>query len=118
VTFVLVSAVAGSIGALVRYVVTGWMQQWTRSALPVGTAVVNVVGAFLLGVVVGSMGLDSTVAIAAFGFLGGLTTFSTWMVETVNFAVEPGYRTAALANLLLPLIVGVTFAALGFYLSS
>ena len=117
-TFILVAAATGSIGALVRYLVTGWMQQWTGSTLPVGTAFVNVVGAFLVGVAVGSMGIESTVAIAAIGFLGGLTTFSTWMVETVNFAVEPGYRAAAVANLLVPLAAGVTFAALGFYLSS
>ena len=117
-TSILVAAAAGSIGALVRYLITGWMQQWTRSTLPIGTAVVNIVGAFLLGVVVGSMGLESTVAVAALGFVGGLTTFSTWMVETVNFAVERGYRTAAVANLLVPLVAGVTFAALGFYLSS
>ena len=117
-TSILVAAAAGSIGALVRYLTTGWVQQWTGSTLPIGTAVVNIVGAFLLGVVVGSMGLESTVAIAALGFVGGLTTFSTWMVETVNFAVERGYRAAAVANLLVPLAAGVTFAALGFYLSS
>ena len=95
-------ALAGGIGALVRAEVAIHLRR------PYGTMAVNVVGAALLGALVG-MGdtvAPATMKVLGVGFAGGLTTFSTWMVES---AVEPqASRTVALA---VPLTIGVFVAA-------
>lgn len=113
---ILVAAVAGSVGALVRYSVTGVVQRWTRSALPLGTAAVNLVGAFLLGAILGT-GDGSLWSIAAAGFTGGLTTFSTWMVETIGLGVVPRPSSRAVMNLTVLAGLGVALAGLGYQLT-
>lgn len=110
---ILVAAAAGSVGALVRYVVSGVVQQRTRSSMPLGTAVVNLAGAFLLGIVLG-VGGGSLWSTAAAGFTGGLTTFSTWMVETLGLGVVPRPSVRAVINLAVLAALGVALAALGY----
>lgn len=73
-TVLLVAAAAGA-GVAVRFAVA--VRLGGRRA----TLVVNVVGCALLGLLVGG---PSSAALAAAAFAGGLTTFSTWAVETVD----------------------------------
>jgi CrcB protein len=113
---VAVAALAGSVGALSRYVLSGWIQNRSRSAMPVGTAGVNLLGAFLLGVFVAA-GNGSLLWTAATGFTGGLTTFSTWMVESVGLGVLPRPSIRALANVTVLATLGVALAALGYHLA-
>ena len=84
---VLVVASGGALGAVARYLATGWVQDLSGSVFPWGTLAVNVVGSALLGFSL--MWLQSTVASAelrqfiAIGFLGSFTTFSTFSYESV-----------------------------------
>jgi len=110
-----VTTIAGAFGALCRYLLSGIVQERTRSWFPVGTLAVNLAGAFLLGVVAGTDNLQTTATQAAVGFLGGFTTFSTWMIETVRLGMSPATWRAA-ANLVLSLFVGVALAAAGYSL--
>lgn len=82
----LVVAVAGGLGALLRAELSA------RLGRGIGTAVVNIVGAAALGVLAALLGrVHPTVAlVAGTGFLGGLTTFSTWMVESVDAGQRRG----------------------------
>lgn len=80
--------VAGGLGALARYELAGIVQTRSGSTFPWGTAAVNLLGAAALGVLVGLaadgvVGTDE-VRIAGAGFLGAFTTFSTWMVESLE----------------------------------
>lgn len=114
----MVATIAGSIGALGRYLLSGFVQNRAGETLPVGTAAVNLIGAFALGVV---FGIDSGAALvtsAAVGFLGGFTTFSTWMVETVRLGIVPRPSMRALLNLTLVATLGVGLAALGYHLAN
>lgn len=111
----LVVSLAGSVGAVLRYLVSGWAQRRSGSDFPIGTLVVNVVGSLCLGLVVGSGDLDSTLTIGATGLLGGFTTFSTWMVETIRLGVM---SRRGLGNLTLSVVAGVTVAILGYTLSN
>jgi protein CrcB len=80
---VLLVAVGGGVGAALRWVVTGSFGH-SADGFPVGTTLVNVVGSFALGLIVGfDAGVDSFVETDALtiGVLGGFTTFSTWMVD-------------------------------------
>lgn len=92
--------VAGGCGAVLRVVLT------QASGGPVwGTAIVNVVGAGLLGLLSGLGAGGELLFVAGVGGLGALTTFSTWMAEAHE-------RRSALV-LAAPLVLGLAAAALG-----
>lgn len=110
---VLLVSLAGSAGAVCRYLVSGWVQRGSASGFPTGTLVVNVLGALGLGLVVGAGSVESTGTIALAGFFGGFTTFSTWMVETVRLGL-PGRQ--ATVNIVVSVVVGVVAAAAGYTL--
>ncbi len=114
---ILLATFAGAVGALSRYLLSGFVQEHSNSDLPVGTLAVNLTGAFLLGLVVGVDQLQSAATLTAAGFLGGFTTFSTWMIETVRLGIPP-LRTRAILNLAVTLIAGVALAAAGYSLTN
>ncbi len=101
----------GAFGAVSRYVLSAWGLRVFGDAFPLGTLAVNVIGCGLIGVlfqVDESMRLISSewrVAIAA-GFLGGLTTFSSFGLETVRL-VELGRHSVAVTNVLANLVLGL-----------
>ncbi|HSF84960.1 MAG TPA: CrcB family protein [Acidimicrobiia bacterium] len=109
-----VATVAGSLGAALRYLVGGAVQRRGRGTLPVGTAAVNLTGAFVLGVILGT-GHSGWPWIAAAAVMGGFTTFSTWMVETVALGVVPRPSLRAVINLYGLAALGVLVVALGYY---
>jgi len=114
----LVTAAAGSIGALARYLLSGTVQQRTGSQMPIGTAVVNLTGALALGLVVGAAALPSMLTLAGIGFIGGFTTFSTWIVETVRLGILPRPTLRSMLNLVVMPTLGVMLAGLGYYLTN
>ena len=88
---------AGSLGAFLRW-------QASKRFAPRGTLLVNLTGAFVAGLVTGLHPSSTVLLIAGTGFLGGYTTFSTWMVE----------RTYIVSSI----VAGVAVAAAGFALGS
>ena len=97
-----------------RYLLTG-------RALPFGTLAVNVIGSFLLGLVMeGSLRstlLSPEVRMGiTTGFMGGFTTFSTFSYETVRL-IEEGSLLQAGANILLNIVVCLLFAAVGIFVA-
>jgi CrcB protein len=80
---------------------------------PWGVLAVNLLGAFLLGLLVGARPVDTALVAIGTGFLGSFTTFSTWMVETDAIA-RSGRYADALLNVVGPLIAGLILAAVGF----
>ena len=96
-------AVFGALGAVARFRVDSAVSARFPSDFPVGTLVVNLTGAFALGVLLGA------------GFMGGYTTFSTWMVESERLG-ENGDVAGLLRNLWLSMLLGFAVAAAGWYL--
>jgi CrcB protein len=82
---------------------------------PLGILVVNLTGAFVLGVLVGVAAPHRVLLLFGTGFLGGYTTFSTWMVESERLG-EAGEEVFLLANLGVSMLLGFGVAALGWYL--
>ena len=105
-------AAAGGAGAVARLLLDGAVSARAGRGLPLGTLVVNLSGAFLLGLLVGLAPGGDALEIAGTGLLGGYTTFSTWMFESHRLA-EDGRGRAALANLIGSLALGLGAAALG-----
>ncbi len=88
---------------------------------PMATLFVNVVGGFLMGAIVGHVqsreSFSEILRLAmTTGFLGGFTTFSAFSIETV-LLWRDGQMITALANVLLNVIVSITFCALGYALT-
>ena len=109
-------AAGGAVGAVTRYAVSHAVAVVTRSPFPWGTLVVNAAGSFLIGVLmVGSTRLvhhPEAQALLVAGFVGALTTFSTFSLETVILIEREVYWQAA-ANVVLSLVVGISFVLAG-----
>ncbi|MEO2069302.1 MAG: fluoride efflux transporter CrcB [Desulfurobacteriaceae bacterium] len=89
----------GFFGAIFRFLISGFLQKLFGISFPVGTLGVNVIGSFLIGFLV--MLFENVIAPEwkAFfitGFLGALTTFSTFSFETVVLIQEGVYQKAIL----------------------
>ena len=102
-TKILLVGVGGFLGSVLRYLVSGYIQQVTKSALfPYGTLAVNLIGCFIIGFLsqlAESRGLftPESRALLFVGFLGGFTTFSTFSNESVNL-LRDGENFYALLN--------------------
>ncbi len=105
-------AVLGGVGALLRFGVDGYVGERAASEFPWGTFVVNISGAFLLGLVAGAALHGDALLLVGTATLGSYTTFSTWMLEAHRLG-EDGVLWVALANITVSVLVGVGAAELG-----
>lgn len=107
------------IGGGARYWVTNFVHKYLPAFFPYGTLFVNIIGSFILGLLI--YGFDEKEMISlnvklffGVGFCGGLTTFSTFSFETLNLVKDAQFALASL-NILLNVIVsflGIYFAYL------
>lgn len=105
----------GALGALARFRVDTAVSTRHPRDFPFGTLAVNLTGGFALGVLVGaSVGGDALLVLGT-GFLGGYTTFSTWMFESERLAEDGEWRLMWL-NLAGPGLMGLAAAGLGWLL--
>ena len=114
---VLLVAMGGALGAVMRYAVSGLALRVLGAGLPYGTIAVNLAGSLGAGLIVGAFGnLSDTPAVRAFlliGLLGGFTTFSAFSLETVSLFRE-GETRLAFVNILLNNVLGIGLAFLGY----
>lgn len=110
-------ALGGGIGSVLRYVLSGAIND---RAAPWGTILVNVIGSALLGFLVGwftRRPIDTALEIGILtGILGGFTTFSTFTTETIAL-FEAGRWDTALVNVAFSVIVGIGAAGIGVALA-
>lgn len=113
---ILLIGLGGAFGAISRFGLSSLVYQVTGREFPWGTLVVNVVGSLLMGFL--SVWLIERVvssdlrALLMVGFLGALTTFSTFSLETLAL-IEDGAMMRAFANMLASVIVCVAAAWAG-----
>ncbi|MCP4151355.1 MAG: fluoride efflux transporter CrcB [bacterium] len=107
----------GFMGAILRYLVSGWAQTLSKSGFPFGTLAVNLIGSFVLGFVTG---LSRHVIISpeirmlvGIGMLGAFTTFSTFSYETMMLLREGAFLNAFL-NIGVSLLAGLILVYLGY----
>jgi crcB protein len=106
------AGVGGFIGSTLRYAVTGYAQQLSRSIdFPYGTLAVNLIGCFLIGFLSqlaetrGVFTAESRTFVFI-GILGGFTTFSAFGNETMNLWRD-GQNTLAMANVAANVLLGL-----------
>ncbi len=109
---VLLVGSGGALGAIARYLLSGWVQRLTEgSFFPYGTMAVNILGCLIIGVLTGlaeSRGVltPQSRAFLLIGVLGGFTTFSSFSYDTTSL-IHTGEAFAAFANVALQIILGL-----------
>ncbi|TFH21902.1 MAG: fluoride efflux transporter CrcB [Myxococcales bacterium] len=115
---ILALAAAGALGAVGRYLVSGWAYRVFGEGFAFGTLVVNVIGCFALALfmhaALATDAIPRTLRLAvAVGFLGAFTTFSTFGYETVRYLQDGDLRLAA-ANVAANVVVCLLATWAGF----
>ncbi len=111
---------AGGVGTLARYLLSGVVYQVLGSRFPYGTLMINLLGCFLIGFLVALsqekfLMSENTKLFLMIGFIGAFTTFSTFIFETANL-IKVGQIFAAFFNVVLSVVVGFLFFELGIFL--
>lgn len=104
---ILLTFIGCALGGVLRYLGTLMIARFFGEVFPWGTLVVNAVGSFLLGLFLGSgfvakelwLSSNGAYTFAALGFCGGLTTFSTFSLQTFSLISKQAWG-KALANIL------------------
>lgn len=109
----LVAGALGGLGAFGRALVDLGMRRAAGPGFHYGILVANLSGALAAGLVVGSIDSADAEFLIAGGLLGGYTTFSTWMLDTMVMWRD-GRRVEAAVNLGGSLVVGLVLAAAGW----
>ena len=114
---VMMVAVGGGIGATTRYLVSTWAAEKFGTDFPYGTLIVNVVGCFIIGAFM-TLATERLIVspywrlLVTVGFVGGLTTFSSYSYETFKLLEEANIM-VAMYNLLANVMLGFLATWLG-----
>ena len=115
---VLLLGVAGATGAAARFAFSEWATRHEKGSFPLATLLINVTGAFALGLLTTAGGSSGALAqarlVVGTGFLGGYTTFSTLSYDTHSL-FRSGQTRAAWLNALGSLGIGAAAASLGMW---
>jgi fluoride exporter len=108
--------IGAAIGAWLRWGLS-LLFNATLPALPLGTLIANLVGGYLIGLAMGFFALESAVSpevrlLITTGFLGGLTTFSTFSAESINLFSRGDYGWASV-HMLSHVVGSLAMTALG-----
>lgn len=107
----------GGLGATLRVVIDDAITRRLDRRFPVGILVVNVSGAFLLGVIDGWVLPPHLALLVGTGVIGAYTTFSTWIFESERMlSIERIDK--AVANLVLSTAFGLLLAAAGLWVGA
>ncbi len=119
-SILLAVALGGSLGAVIRYLVSTWSLQRFGDGFPWGTLAVNLIGAFFIGLLVGWISAREVAEwwrpLLVVGLLGSLTTFSTFSLELLNF-VQRGELGLGVIYLLVSVLFCVALTYIGFSLT-
>ncbi|HEY7472390.1 MAG TPA: fluoride efflux transporter CrcB [Gemmatimonadota bacterium] len=119
---ILAIAAGGAIGAVLRYVLSGWVQELGGARFPWGTLAVNALGSLALGLIMAGLVEHSatgsvTRTFWTIGVLGAFTTFSTFSYETLAL-LTVGDWWGGVANVAANLGLGLGAALLGLRLGA
>lgn len=113
-------ALGGAAGTALRYGLSVGMLRWLGPTFPFGTLAANVIGSFLLGVVMEASGDRELLGVQAklvlgTGVMGGFTTYSSFNLETIRLAEQGAWGRAGLyLGATVIVCVGAGLAGLAF----
>lgn len=117
IKMMLIAGAGGFVGTCCRYLVTRWCAMMFSGTWPLGTFLVNIVGCFVFGVLLGFFEKTQTVStteslLLVTGFCGGFTTFSAFAGE-VCLLGDKGQLVTSLVYLLASVTLGVIMVIAG-----
>ncbi len=120
INYLLVS-LGAALGGGLRYWLSSFTYKFLPSTFPYGTLAVNVIGSFILGVIIFMFDDKELITpglrlFLAVGFCGGFTTFSTFSLETINL-LKDSQLIPGLLNILLNLFLCLAGVALAYFIS-
>jgi CrcB protein len=116
-----VVALGGSFGAVLRFLISSGVYQWLGRGFPYGTLAVNVIGSLLIGLMTEALILQRVALSMEYrsailiGFFGSLTTFSTFSLDTF-YLIEQGHLFKATLNVLFNVVVCIIAVWIGLSL--
>ena len=111
-TLLLVGA-GGALGSIARYAVSLLVAHFSTCS-HWATLSVNIVGSFLIGMLIPMLSNNSTHLFAVVGFCGGFTTFSTFSSQAVQL-FQSGERMTATAYVVISVVFSILSVLLGMY---
>ncbi|EDP57862.1 fluoride efflux transporter CrcB [Vibrio sp. AND4] len=113
-------ALGGAFGACSRYLISEFCVMLLGRGFPYGTLTVNVIGSFIMGLLIAAFETELMVTdpwrqIIGLGFLGALTTFSTFSMDNVLLMQQGAFFKMGL-NVLLNVVLSISAAWIGFQL--
>jgi len=114
---VIAIGLVGGAGALARFALDGAVARRVGREFPFGTLLVNVLGAFALGVLAGAAVTGNAYRLEGTGLIGAFTTFSTWAFESHRLG-EDGRVVLGVVNFAVSLALGIGAAWAGRHLGS
>ena len=112
--FIVYILIGSFFGGLSRFLLSSWLNRFQLNGFPVGTLVVNCLGSILLGVVLSYEivieGHFNREALIEIGFLGGMTTFSSYALESYDLIQKNKFGYAVVYLLGSPI-----FGMIGFW---
>lgn len=100
-------AIGGFFGAVSRFGMTAWIKSKISTLFPIATLIINLIGAFLLGIIMGGNISNDWRLLFGTGFMGAFTTFSTFKLETIQLHMSKKWNV-----LILYLCISYTFGIL------
>jgi fluoride exporter len=118
----IIVGIGGSFGALLRFIIESWIHGFSKTSIfPFGTLAVNLLGCLLIGFLFGIIAVSQLIGPRArllliTGFLGALTTFSSFGYETFILIKNQEFI-IALVNVLIQVTVGLLAVWIGYAIS-
>jgi CrcB protein len=115
---ILAVALGGAVGAVGRFLISGWVHKLFGGDFAYGTLSVNILGSLIIGflfVYFQQVASPIQKAILITGVMGALTTFSTFSLETV-LMLQNGLFFKAILNITLNVILSILATTLGIIL--
>ncbi len=121
-------ALGGALGAVLRYLFSVLLKDYTQVQFPINTFLVNAIGCFCIGLCYALFlnastplsnpnHFDTIKLLLIVGILGGFTTYSSFAFETITMFKQQLFK-QAFAYILLTNLVCIAFAYLGFSIKS
>lgn len=117
----LLIALGGAFGSVTRFLMINGIGRWLGSAFPYGTLLVNVLGSFLMGLLVGVLArlmppqAEDLRLLLGIGVLGGFTTFSAFSLDVVTL-IQRGEMLTAMVYVAVSVIFSIVALFLGIAL--
>lgn len=111
---VILVAIGGFFGAIARFAIGNLQKRYYKGDFPLATLFVNLLGAWLLGLLLGMNVQKDVYLLVGTGFMGAFTTFSTFKLESIRLLEDK--KKVAIGYLFITYVLGISLAYSGFIL--